>query len=611
MEDRLLLITKQILKNILIVEDEIVIAMAEASMLERYGFKAVIAGSGEAAVETVRSNPGIDLVLMDIHLGRGMDGIEAARAILTVRNIPIIFLSSHIEPEIVNRTEEVCSYGYVVKNSGETVLMTSIKMAFRLAEAWRRERENSEDLREREKRSQRREELLSSILRAAPTGIGFVVDRVFQEVNQTFCRMMGYSKEELIGSSARMIYPSDEEYERVGTEKYRQIAERGIGTIETTFRRKDGSLIDIQLSSTPINTIDLSKGVTFTAMDITEWKQTETRRRESEELFRAFMQHLPAYAFIKDSEGRYIFTNDGFRKIGGVNPETRIGKTDADLFPPEIADDLLRNDEKVRASGEPMEFIEKPPYGEPGLTQIHLVPKFPIRRVGRKDLIGGIAVDITARTEAEAALRQALEEKTALFRELQHRVKNSLLMISGLIGMELDRTGNEEIRSVLRDLKNRVMSIADLYTILYRLGAMDRIDLCGYLGGVVEGIRQAFLGTASEVRIVERYDHVMADMKSASTIGLILNELLTNALKYGFRERRLGVIEIRLSLGNEVLLLSVMNDGEGLPAGFDIRKTAGMGFRLISLLVEQIGGSFTRIPGNVTHFAVEIPWEDT
>ena len=604
-------IEKQIPKSILIVEDEIIIAMAEASMLERNGYKAIIAGTGKAAVDAVRSNPEIDLVLMDINLGRGMDGTEAARTIMAVRNIPIIFLSSHIEPEIVNRTEEISSYGYVVKNSGETVLMTSITMAFRLAEARRRERENSEDLREREKRFQRREEILSSILRAAPTGIGFLIDRVFQEVNLTFCRMTGYAKDELIGSSARMIYPSDKEYERVGTEKYRQIEERGTGTIETTFRKKDGSLIDIQLSSTPIDNEDLSKGVTFTAMDITEWKQAETRLRESEELFRAFMQHLPAYAFIKDSEGRYIFANDGFRKIGGVNPETRIGKTDADLFPPEISDGLLKNDERVRASGEPMEFIEKPPYGEPGRVQTHLVEKFPIKRMGRQDLIGGIAVDITARTEAEAALHQALEEKTALFRELQHRVKNSLLMISGLIGMELDRTGNEGTRSVLRDLKNRVMSIADLYSILYRLGAVDRIDLGGYLGGVVEGIRQAFLGTASEVRIVERYDHVMADMKSASTIGLILNELLTNALKYGFRERQPGMIEILLSEGNGALLLSVVNDGNGLPPGFDIHKTAGMGFRLISLLSEQIGGHFSQIPGSVTHFTVEIPWEET
>ena len=94
-----------------------------------------MARSGEQAVELVRGGPEIDLVLMDIDLGAGMDGTEAARLILGLRDLPLVFLSSHTEPLVVERTEGLTSYGYIVKNSGETVLLASIKMAFRLFQA--------------------------------------------------------------------------------------------------------------------------------------------------------------------------------------------------------------------------------------------------------------------------------------------------------------------------------------------------------------------------------------------------------------------------------------------------------------------------------------------
>ncbi|MDX9769832.1 MAG: PAS domain S-box protein [Tenuifilaceae bacterium] len=119
------------------------------------------------------------------------------------------------------------------------------------------------------------EERISSIFRVAPIGIGVVANRVLVEVNQTICEIIGYTKEELIGKSAQILYPTKEEFKYVGEEKYRQIAEEGTGTVETIWQRKDGSLINVLLSSTPISPDDLSQGVTFTALDITQRKQNE------------------------------------------------------------------------------------------------------------------------------------------------------------------------------------------------------------------------------------------------------------------------------------------------------------------------------------------------
>jgi PAS domain S-box-containing protein len=127
---------------------------------------------------------------------------------------------------------------------------------------------------------QNREATLNSIFRAAPVGIGMVINQVFQEVNDTLCSMVGYSKEELVGKSARIIYPSDDEFNYVGAKKYNQIAEAGTGSAETRWKTKDGTIIDIFLKSTPLDPTDLNKGLTFTALDITERKRIEKEREK-------------------------------------------------------------------------------------------------------------------------------------------------------------------------------------------------------------------------------------------------------------------------------------------------------------------------------------------
>jgi PAS domain S-box-containing protein len=142
-----------------------------------------------------------------------------------------------------------------------------------------------EDITERkrvEETLKEREEILTSIFRAAPVGIGMVINRVIQEVNEMMCQITGYSRQELLGQNARLVYPSDEEFEYVGREKYGQIAERGAGAVETRWKRKDGAIIHVFLSSTPLDAADLSKGVIFTALDITDRKRAEEERLEME-----------------------------------------------------------------------------------------------------------------------------------------------------------------------------------------------------------------------------------------------------------------------------------------------------------------------------------------
>ena len=183
-------------KTILIVEDEALIAMNEAALLEKHGYRGFTAFSADEAVGAAAEQD-IDLILMDIDLGRGKtDGTEAARRILEDREIPVVFLSSHTEPHIVEKTEKITSYGYVVKDSGETVLLTSIKMAFRLYDAKRRERESRQ--------------LFQGLYSNMPVGSAVYEvrgdgsrgrDYIVKDFNRTSLELEGKSYEEVIGKS--------------------------------------------------------------------------------------------------------------------------------------------------------------------------------------------------------------------------------------------------------------------------------------------------------------------------------------------------------------------------------------------------------------------------
>jgi len=150
------------------------------------------------------------------------------------------------------------------------------------------------------------EEQLSSVFRIAPTGIGVVIDRVLKQVNARICEMTGYAEEELINQNARILYPSDEDYEYVGREKYRQLREHGTGTVETRWQAKDGRILDVLLSSTPMDLDDLSKGVTFTALDITERKRAREALRISHERFLTVLDSIDATIYVADMDTHEI-----------------------------------------------------------------------------------------------------------------------------------------------------------------------------------------------------------------------------------------------------------------------------------------------------------------
>ncbi len=177
------------------------------------------------------------------------------------------------------------------------------------------------------------ENQISSIFRSAPVGIGSVVNRVLIKVNTRLCEMTGYDETELIGQSARILYPGDEDFEFVGRQKYAQITDHGTGMVETRWQKKDGTIMDILLSSTPVDLADHSKGVTFTALDITERKLAEEKLAHSRKLMQYIIEHTNGAVAVHDRNMRYIYVSQRYLDDYKVKENDIIGRHHYDVFP--------------------------------------------------------------------------------------------------------------------------------------------------------------------------------------------------------------------------------------------------------------------------------------
>ena len=268
------------------------------------------------------------------------------------------------------------------------------------------------------------EEHLQSVFRAAPTGIGVVIDRVFKQVNERMCAMTGYSNEELIDQNARMVYPSDEDYEYVGREKYGQIRDHGTGMVETRFKRKDGRIIDVLLSSTPLDIGDLSKGVTFTALDITERRQAEELLKQEKERAESYLNIAGVIMVALDSQGIVAMINRKGCDILGYDEADILGKNWFDNFIPErIVSDVRLVSEKLFQGGiEKTKFFENPVLTRGGEERLVAWHNTAIRN-NEGEITGLLSSgeDITDRKKAEDALQESgdkFREMTELLPEI-------------------------------------------------------------------------------------------------------------------------------------------------------------------------------------------------
>ncbi len=311
-------------KTILLVEDEALIAMDEASVLKKHGYHVITSYTAERAIEAVDSAD-IDLILMDIDLGKGkMDGTEAAEIILKDRDIPVVFLSSHTESEVVEKTEKITSYGYVVKNSGETVLITSIKMAFKLYSA-------NQQVVERERMIAREKERLQLYLDVAQVLIvALDKEQRITLLNPKGCAVLGYAEEEVLGKNwTDLVIPP--EAKGIIKEVFKKIISgeiRFLDYYENRVRCRDGSEKLIAWRNSILqNEKGEIIGIFSSGEDITEQKQYEAAIEESEIKYRTLFENMAQGAFYQRADGTIVDCNPAVLEQFGLTKDQFLGRT--------------------------------------------------------------------------------------------------------------------------------------------------------------------------------------------------------------------------------------------------------------------------------------------
>ncbi len=376
-------------KTILLVEDEAIIALVEKKALELYGYAVLIASSGEKALATLSGSTQIDIILMDINLGSGIDGTQTAEIILKDRDIPIIFLSSHSEREVVEKTEKITSYGYVVKNSSITVLDASIKMAFKLFD----EKEKSKLVTGK----------LEATLDALPDVLFEVsLDGLYIHIHSSKSDLLLKPASELVGKKIHDVLPA--EVADLHMAAIHEAHEKGYSLGKQYLLSVPAGDKWFELSVSRMTSQDDEPRFMILRRDISDRMKAEAALQQNNETLNMILNTVPQSIFWKDGTGRYLGCNRVFANSVGLDDPAKIrGLTDYDLpWPKEEADVYRAADRQVIESNTPKWHIIEPLEKFDGTRLVIDTSKTPLRDSnGLPYGILGVYEDITDRMKAE------------------------------------------------------------------------------------------------------------------------------------------------------------------------------------------------------------------
>ncbi len=679
-------------KTILLVEDEALIAMNEASILKKRGFEVVTVYNAEKAIEQARRKD-IDLILMDIDLGKGkMDGTEAARRILRERELPIVFCTGHAEKEYVDRVKKITVYGYVLKNAGEFVLAESINMAFELFEAHRklafqamlldeiRDRITATDLEGRityvnkaecrsfgktvdellgmtvkdygdnADRGASQQEIIDATLekgrwegevvnitdegreiifdartqliydeKGNPAGmLGISTDitdrkqseerfRVISKLSSdyaychrlkedgslepvwhigSFADISGYTPEELykIGGWGALIHPDD----IPGAWKYIDTLLSGEEAAFTArIRTKSGEIRWIEDTGKPWIDEETGKvlGTFGAAKDITEQKQSEIGLVHSQESMQTVLDAIPEDIYVADMESyEVLFIN---AQMKHSFPQAAVGDICYEVFRGGSRPcEHCTNSRLLDENGGPTGVITWECYNPVNhmwyINYDRAISWFDGRYVKLQ-----IAADISGRKLYEEKLESALRDKDFLMKELNHRVKNNLSMISSLISLKDAALGS---KVDLSDIARQADAIKIVHEKLNQSEDITRIKMEDYVRDLLETV---FSFSSVSVEAVTKITVGELHTRTAVPLGLIINELATNSVKHGFAEDSEARFDVELEKesSGDTYVLRVANSGRPFPGHIQLDNPDTLGLQLITALVQQLRGT--------------------
>ncbi|MBK8024803.1 MAG: PAS domain S-box protein [Chloroflexi bacterium] len=362
------------------------------------------------------------------------------------------------------------------------------------------------------------------------------------------------------------------------------------------FRRADGAWRKLECVVNNLMTHPAVHGLVVNARDVTEREVVADALRDSEERYRLHFANINDVVYSYDAELRITAVSPGVERILGIPPETIIGASllslqDLEFVPPAYYEKALIEARKVLA-GERVVNARYAFLARDGTTRIAEISSSPIYQDGRIIGVVNVARDVTERVQADERIRASLDEKEILLREIHHRVKNNLQIVSSLLNLQSASVEAPEIRTLFRDSQNRISSMALIHEQLYRSEDFARIDFGPYLRGLTRHLMQSYQAADNRIRLrVEVEDEIHLDIDTAIPCGLVTSELVSNALKHGFPDGASGTVGVEMRrLDDSQVELVVWDDGRGFSPEMAIRNSSSLGLQLIQRLTSQLGG---------------------
>lgn len=342
--------------------------------------------------------------------------------------------------------------------------------------------------------------------------------------------------------------------------------------------------------------------------------------RATEQLFEELFRSTPQGLLIIDESGKVVQTNRTAQSLFGYGEAEFVGKPVAALVPEAY---------RLRHAGQMAEFRVAPTRrpmitetgtaeeeriaeaqradGERFLANIHLVP---LRVGGARNVLAAVT-DVTKQVRDAQQVARSLAEKETLLKEIHHRVKNNLQIISSLLTLQSEHMPSEDARAMYEESVYRIRSMALIHEQLYGADSLERVDLGAYVHTLGDSLRSAL---APHARLDIRAEAVDVAIDTAVPLGLILNELLTNALKYGVASAsaargEMPDVNVEIVATAETITVEVFDHGPGLPVPFDIARTNSLGLQLVRTLARQLRADLRMNTGPGARFTLEIPRE--
>jgi PAS domain S-box-containing protein len=427
------------------------------------------------------------------------------------------------------------------------------------------------------------------------------------DFNEATLELFGYTRDEMKDLNVIELYQNPEDRRRFQEE----IEEKGsVRDYEVKFKKKDGTEMDCLVTSSLRRAEDGSiSGYQGIIRDITEQKRSEEALRRSKEFIETALNSMnDAVSIINVNDFTIVGVNRVFLDQLGLTEDEVMGKPCFEIThhrhdPCGSPDDVCPLMETLRTGKHAVE--EHVHYQKDGRKVFVEVSTSPIKEGGKVVQVVHVARDVTARKKAEEQIRASLREKEVLLKEIHHRVKNNMQVISSLLKLQSRYATDERHLAMFRESQNQIKSMVLVHELLYQSKDLANIDFKEYLKDVVNGLIRSFGVDKERIAFNVDVEGVSLSIDSAVPCGLIINELISNSIKYAFPDGRKGEIRIGLHLDGEKFVLTYSDNGIGLPGDIDFKNTETLGMRLIKALVDELDGEIEVERTEGTTFKIE------